>query len=317
MTAPDRFGQNGIWAITCYFNPMRYRRRLANFRLFRESLKVPLVAVELAYGPDFELRAGDAEILIQLRGGAVLWQKERLLNVALQALPVHCRKVAWLDCDIIFAEPNWIAAADALLDDNAVIQLFRRVHNLGPQWMPGKDPASELEFTQPSAALLLAAGVPAVECLGHLVEDRRRNCAIGLAWAAHREVLNRHLFYDACILGGGDRAMACAATQCWNDLARRHRMNERERQWYVGWAEPFYETVHAELAFLDMDIFHLWHGDVARRQKGCARNGFKSFEFDPAVDVAIDANGSWRWSTDKRDMHDYIRGFFAARMEDG
>jgi hypothetical protein len=317
MTLPERSDKSGIWAITCYFNPLRYRRRLANFRLFREALQMPLVAVELAYGPDFELRADDAEILVQLRGGAVLWQKERLLNVALQALPKHCRKVAWLDCDIIFAEPDWIPAADSLLDDYAVIQLFRQVHNLGPHWMPGKDRALELEFTQPSAASLLTAGVSAAECLGHLVEDRRGNCAIGLAWAARREILNRHPFYDACILGGGDRAMACAATQRWNELARRHRMNAHERQWYIGWAEPFYETVRAELAFLDTDIFHLWHGDVARRQKGSARDGFRCFEFDPAVDRAIDANGSWRWNTDKPDMHDYIRGFFAARREDG
>jgi hypothetical protein len=52
---------------------MGYRRRRANYRLFRERLKVPLVAVELAYGPNFELGEGDAEILMQLRGGDVLW----------------------------------------------------------------------------------------------------------------------------------------------------------------------------------------------------------------------------------------------------
>src|SRR3974377_2142226 len=96
-----------LWAITCYFNPMRYRRRLINFRIFREYLKVPLVVVELAFGPEFELQAQDAEILIQLRGGAVLWQKERLLNVALQALPKDCHKVAWLDCDIVFKALDW------------------------------------------------------------------------------------------------------------------------------------------------------------------------------------------------------------------
>ena len=91
-----------LWAITCYFNPMRYRRRLANFRIFRECLQVPLVVVELTFGSEFELQAQDAEILIQLRCGAILWQKERLLNLALKALPNGCNKVAWLDCDIMF-----------------------------------------------------------------------------------------------------------------------------------------------------------------------------------------------------------------------
>jgi hypothetical protein len=70
----------GLWAVTAYFNPMGYRRRLTNYKLFRTHLNVPLVAVELAYGPDFELNSHDADILVQLRGRDILWQKERLLN---------------------------------------------------------------------------------------------------------------------------------------------------------------------------------------------------------------------------------------------
>ncbi len=30
-----------LWAITCYFNPIGYRRKLANYRLFRHRLSVP------------------------------------------------------------------------------------------------------------------------------------------------------------------------------------------------------------------------------------------------------------------------------------
>lgn len=72
-----------LWVITCYFNPLRYRRRLANFRIFRENLRAPLIAVELAYGPEFELESDDAEVLIQTHCKDVMWQKERLLNVGL------------------------------------------------------------------------------------------------------------------------------------------------------------------------------------------------------------------------------------------
>ena len=44
-----------LWAITSYYNPLAYRRRRENYRIFRQRLKVPLLTVELAYGPDFEL----------------------------------------------------------------------------------------------------------------------------------------------------------------------------------------------------------------------------------------------------------------------
>ena len=314
MTQPH---STDLWAITCYFNPMNYRRRLANFRIFRENLQIPLVTVELAFGPEFELLPRDAEILIQLRDGAMLWQKERLLNIALQALPHDCHKVAWLDCDIIFDRPDWVEAAISLLDRSAVIQLFRQVHNLGPRWAPGKDYASQVEFTRPSAALSLSLGVTAAACIGHAIDNRIGTCAPGFAWAARREILDRHLFFDACVVGGGDRAMACATNHCFDELMQRHCMNEHERRRYISWAEPYYETVKTATSFLEADIFHLWHGDVGRRKGRARHEGLQRFQFDPYTDVAIKENGAWQWNTDKQEMHEYVRSYFASRKEDG
>ena len=77
---PDTAGD--FWAITSYYNPLGYRRRRANYRTFRRHLAIPLLTVELAYGAP-ELSEADADRYVGLRGGALLWQKERLLNVAM------------------------------------------------------------------------------------------------------------------------------------------------------------------------------------------------------------------------------------------
>ena len=103
MVQRNGLASGPFWAITAYFNPAGYEARRTNFRTFRDNLKLPLVAVELAFDGDFELTDTDAEILVRLSGGDVLSQKERLLNIALKALPPHCRKVAWLDCDVVFS----------------------------------------------------------------------------------------------------------------------------------------------------------------------------------------------------------------------
>jgi hypothetical protein len=79
-----KFAGGMIWAIASYFNPMRYQRRLVNYRAFRSQLRIPLVAVELSFDGQFELAQGDADILVQISGGAVLWQKERLLDIAVK-----------------------------------------------------------------------------------------------------------------------------------------------------------------------------------------------------------------------------------------
>src|SRR5436190_23735340 len=104
-----------LWALTSYFNPMRYRRRRQNFRRFREHRRAPLLAVELGYGGRFELEPGDADLLVQIPGNDVLWQKEKLLNAALPSLPADCDTVACADCDVLFGDADWTARAlDAL-----------------------------------------------------------------------------------------------------------------------------------------------------------------------------------------------------------
>ena len=62
-------------------------------------------------------RSDDADLLVQLRGGDVLWQKERLLNLGLKTLPDGCDKVAWIDGDVLFARPDWAAETARLLEE--------------------------------------------------------------------------------------------------------------------------------------------------------------------------------------------------------
>src|SRR5579862_510563 len=119
-----------LWGVTSYFNPVGYRRRLQNYRVFRQRLNVPLVAVELAQRGPFELRLEDADVLVQLRGGDVMWQKERLLNIAISHLPKECEYVAWLDCDVVFHREDWGAAAVRELDRSSLCHLFRTVHHI-------------------------------------------------------------------------------------------------------------------------------------------------------------------------------------------
>ena len=64
-----------LWGVSAYFNPAGYKSRLDNYQNFRKRLKVPLVTVEMSTNGRFELHREDAEILVQLSGGDVLWQK--------------------------------------------------------------------------------------------------------------------------------------------------------------------------------------------------------------------------------------------------
>jgi hypothetical protein len=306
--------ESDVWAITVYFNPVGYRRRRANYRVFRSCLKLPLLAVELAYGADFDLRRADAEILIQLRGRDVLWQKERLLNVAVQSLPPSCRRIVCVDCDVLFETDDWLERTNLLLDRFPLVQPFSHLHRMSPDWEPaqGRPAGAEVLHTP---AHLLAAGMPMSRCLGTPAEELK--CATGTAWAMHRDLLEAHSFYDACIVGGGDSAFVRAAYGCFEEAMRLQLMNDRRREHYLSWARPFYDAVRGDVASVDGHLLHLWHGTPRDRRYRNRNEGLEPFQFDPYEDIAIDDNGAWRWNSDKDEMHAFVSDYFASRREDG
>lgn len=116
-----------LWVITAYFNLAGWSSRRANYDAFRGALRVPLATIEWNPGGRFELDDDDAELLLRVRGGDLMWQKERLLGIALSALPAHVRYVAWVDCDVIFADAAWHERTRRLLEHYAVVQPFRHV----------------------------------------------------------------------------------------------------------------------------------------------------------------------------------------------
>jgi hypothetical protein len=112
--------------VTCYFNPGGFRRRRQNYERFREGMRnaaVTCMTVECAFGTTpFEL--APALDVLHVRSDSLLWQKERLLNLAAQALPATVRGIAWLDCDIVFRNVAWPSDLASRLSTHPVAQVF-------------------------------------------------------------------------------------------------------------------------------------------------------------------------------------------------
>jgi len=199
-----------LWGITCYFNPVGYKRRLQNYHVFCRHLSIPLLTVELAYRDDFDLPADAADILIRSRSSDVLWQKERLLNLALAALPDRCDAVAWLDCDVMFEDDDWAARAAQALQRFPLLQPFQTVREPAADcWDKSSGGPADASVGY-SLAHLLSQGIVVPEMLRTNMRVMHR-CHAGLAWAARRELLERDGLYDACIMGGGNRVIVCGA----------------------------------------------------------------------------------------------------------
>src|SRR4051812_46073823 len=73
-----------LWVITCYYNPCGYQSRRRNYEIFSHALKasgINLLTIECAFGHQpYDL--GESLDVIRVRSRSLLWQKERLLNLA-------------------------------------------------------------------------------------------------------------------------------------------------------------------------------------------------------------------------------------------
>ena len=307
-----------LWGITSYFNPAGYSRRLHNYHLFRQYLTVPLVTVELSFNGSFQLQPADADVLVQLHGRDVMWQKERLLNLALQYVPATCDKIAWIDCDVLFERPDWAERASRALDDYPLLHLFQTRYD-----PPRDTPLSPLDGWDtwpkaPSTIQQMAVGAATPEDVFQRFPGVKGwHASNGLAWASRRDVLEAHGWYDACIIGGGDRAMVGAAIGRPDYCVQAHRMNTQRAAHYRTWADAFFATVRGGVCYIPERLVHLWHGETKDRQAEARHRGLAAYNFDPYLDIALDHNGCWRWNSDKHELHAFVRRYFASRHEDG
>ena len=300
-----------LWGMTSFFNPCRYGARYRNFLKFREHLAVPLVAVELSFDGEFELRPGDADVVVRVQGGDVLWQKERLLNLAVRALPERCTGVVALDGDALFDNEDWPREAEARLREHPVVQPFSRAYKL--------DEGITLANLESWNEAERRYGLAFVRTCG-----RELDYSLGFpwpvfggAWAFRREFLERHGLYDACVVGGGDQALGMALFGDYAEAIGPIRMNPRQEAHYLRWAQPVFGDVRGDVGFVEGRLGTLWHGEAKARKYIQRHEGLAPFGFDPDLDLLPGPEGAWRWATDKPEMHRYVRDYFASRNEDG
>jgi|GEM_PF-1558524 len=310
-TAAESQRQSPIWGVTSYFNFEAYGTKLENFRKFRASLRrqgLPLIAVEAALpNRQFELTSEDADILVQRRASAVLWQKERLLNIGIEALPRTCTHVVWMDNDGVFADDQWIPKTLDLLERYAVVQPFGELRRLERGCLPPAPGEPE-----PPTEYIYNGAVHQAEIDGAMT---RILGAPGFAIAARRDLLRSCPLYDKMILGGADALMLGAFMGIPIDrIDYITFLPDALRADAEAWWQTMQRLVGGSVSCLREKAYHLWHG--SRSNRHYHHRQWLLRDFDPKTDICLDDEGCWQWSSAKPDLHAAVRGYFQARQED-
>ena len=310
-----------MWAMTSYYNPARFKRRLANYKIFRANLGVPLVTVELSFGGHFELTENDADILIQISGGAVLWQKERLLNLAIKSVPSHAKNVAWIDCDVVFDRADWMDEAELQLEKVNIVQPYSEVVDLEPDGhrsnfrehcSTGRGLVSLINGDARAQIDAATASWGSLET----PTKKARSFPVGIAWAARRAILENHGLYDAMIVGGADRAMLYAIYGQFDKEIQLHHLSKSHQEHYLKWARPFQRAIAQKISHVSGRIYHLWHGEFFNRKYTSRHRLLAAFGFEPDADLVVGPNGAWRWARPRPELERFLVDYFIGRAED-
>jgi len=309
---------NEFWGITTFFNPSHFKVKYTNYLKFRKSSKtqgLQLIAVELSYNNDFELQETDADVLIKIKGDkakSIMWQKERLLNIALKNLPKNCKKVCWIDADIIFENSNWVYESSRLLDN------YRMIHPYSKSYRLEKDQDPKTVSDNEKKKNTFQSIVFDYTMNGSYNSTKQT----GYVWAIRRKIIDELGFYDKSIIGGGDRIIARGAffKHVNHDKYRKNNLEFPYTQKHLkdieSYMAKFLKLVDRRVFFTKGLIHHMWHGDYLKRQYGDRHLILKRNKFDPEKDIKIGKSGCWEWKTDKTKMIASVSHYFKSRQED-
>ena len=255
--------------ISCYFNPQGSTFRLAAFEKFYESIKhMNHMIIECVIGdshPQLKEREGIKRVYTE----SLLWHKESLLNKIVDELPEKYKYIFWVDADVIFTNKNWLTDGVKQLQENNIIQPFEYCVHLDKY--ETKSNFDSQNLANPSLPNLENNKVWRSFCANHATtvlwqdENYNNHGHVGFAWGARREVLDAVPLYDRALIGGADHIICHAAvgqiphkciTKSFTDNI--DEVNE--------WSRKFYHVVRGKIGYVKGDLYHIWHGDIAKRE---------------------------------------------------
>lgn len=279
---PNRYNSHDeAIVISCFFNPQNSPYRIKAFNHFYKSIKhLNHQIIECVIGDTKEINGQLAyRVSAQLPENknikrvyteSLLWHKEALLNKIISELPKKYKYVFWVDADVIFTNKNWLVeAVERLKNGCDIVQPFEYcIHLEKDELKPAfnvdnyRDGVSVPQYRHKQMWRSFCANYVTTNFSGD--ENYDRHGHVGFAWGAKREVLDVCPLYDKALIGGADHIIAHAAAgqipHCCIKKSFTDNLDE-----VTAWSRLFYITVQGRIGYVKGDLYHIWHGDINKR----------------------------------------------------
>ena len=277
----------------------------ANYNTFIKSIQHPHVFVIEAVLGEGDFILPESKSFIRVRGSdnTIMWQKERLLNLALSKLPANFTDIAWIDADILFENENWVSECQAALKKFCFIQLFDTASGLGPDGSILNRFKSICQKDAHGRAAFIKDG-------------KEYGYHPGFAWAARREVLDKIGFFDKHIAGNGDCYIFFAIIgnlSCWHLQMVKSLVGYN--YCFLKYRQKMKDLADGSVSYISGNINHLYHGHIEGRNYVGRQQILIDNGFDPVDHLKLTQEGLFEWNLEdpsvekmKQEIKQYLNG---------
>lgn len=246
---------------------------------------------------------------------SLLWHKEALLNKVIAELPAKYKYVFWVDADVLFTNDRWLVNAthEMRMGRANIVQPFEYcVHLEKDQIKPDFDVNFYKKYDVPTyrnKKVWRSFAANNEDSRKHLIisENYDAHGHVGFAWGAVRELLRNVPLYDRALIGGADHIMAHASLgHIPHSCIQKSFTDDIDA--VNAWSREFYKFVEGKLGYVSGDLYHIWHGDIDKRQY---LKRIKDFTLNAKTIKTKDKNGLYV-NENTRDQA-YMANYFAKR----
>ena len=292
-----------LYVVLPYFNFCGFKRRRDLFVQFVNeiaSVSGIRVVISEAESPTPLPRGLPVWRHMTFKTPSRIWIKENLVNLAVNRLPNSWKYMSWIDADLTFLNQNWVRDTIHELQTADVVQLWRSAVNLGAQ-------GETLKVDTSFAYMFISSGTPWVPT------DKYGFWHSGYAWACTRKAYDQMGgLIDWAILGSGDRHMAMALA----GLADKSCPGNIHPNYKVLLDDFQKKMKNFKTSYVDGTIVHHWHGAFANRRYKERWEILTKNQFDPFVDIGMEADGTVRLTKDGKRFEALLDEYFIGRKED-
>lgn len=301
-----------LHVVTAVANPIRWQSRIKLYRDFETHMLdsgVKLTVVECTYGerPPELMGPHINHVHVRANGGALVWNKECLLNIGIARLPADARYICTADADIFFRAKNLASETVHALQHYHVLQPFSDVYDLGPH-------GEHIDLHR-SFCRLVHERKPIIQ--GPNAKDGPyRFGHPGYAWCWTRQALEwLGGLVETAALGAGDHHMAMALIHRVDDSIPGN-IHESYKTPLRDWQRRCVQHIQKNISYVPGTIEHNFHGDKRKRAYVDRWQILIKHGFNPYTDLKRNTFGLMELANNKPEMRHDIDMYFRSRDED-